>query len=50
MTKNYIVALIKMFPKISNGRKNYNLFEERIKLNLQLTKKYKKNKISKNIK
>ena len=33
-----------MFPNIASGRKNFKYFEDRIKKNLILTKKYYKNK------
>ena len=42
MTKKYITKLLKMFPDIASGRKNFNYFEKRIKDNLKLTNKYKK--------
>ena len=42
MTKNYIVELLKMFPNIASGRKNFIYFEKRIKENLRITNKYKK--------
>ena len=45
--KNYINILLKMFPDIASGRKNFKYFESRIKKNLDLTSKYsrKKNKL-----
>ena len=42
MGENYIEAILKMFPNISSGRKNFKYFENRIKKNLTLTKKYQK--------
>ena len=42
--KNYIIALLKVFPDIASGRKNFKFFEKRIKKNLSLTKKYIKKK------
>ena len=42
MTKNYVNKLLKMFPNIASGRKNFKYFEKRIKENLKLTNKYKK--------
>ena len=42
MTKKYISKLLKMFPDISSGRKNFKYFEKRIKENLKITNKYKK--------
>jgi hypothetical protein len=42
MTKKYISELLKTFPDIASGRKNFNYFEKRIKQNLKITSKYKK--------
>ena len=42
MEKNYIKILLKMFPNIASGRKNFKYFESRIKKNLILTNKYSK--------
>ena len=42
MTKKYISDLLKMFPDIASGRKNFKYFEKRVKDNLKLTAKYKK--------
>ena len=39
----YLKILIKQYPKIISGRKNYKFFEKRILKNLELIKKYKKN-------
>ena len=47
MTKNYIAHLIKTFPDISSGRKNFALFEKRIKKNIKLTKIYTNKKTNK---
>jgi hypothetical protein len=44
MKKNYINILLKMFPDIASGRKNFKYFESRIKKNLALTSKYSKKK------
>tara|TARA_B000000475_G_scaffold176284_1_gene141851 strand:- start:616 stop:759 length:144 start_codon:yes stop_codon:yes gene_type:complete len=44
MEKNYIKTIIKIFPNIASGRKNFKYFESRIKKNLLLTKKYFKKK------
>ena len=44
MRVNYIKTIIKMFPNIASGRKNFKYFESRIKKNLLLTKKYFKKK------
>jgi hypothetical protein len=41
MTKNYVNELLKMFPDIASGRKNFKYFEKRIKKNLKITNKYK---------
>ena len=37
---NYIIKLIKKFPNILSGRKNYIKHHERIEKNLLLTKLY----------
>ena len=42
MTKKYIRELLKMFPDIASGRKNFKYFEKRIKENLKIANKYKK--------
>ena len=47
MKKNYVAALIKIFPDISSGRKNFDFFERRIKKNIKLTKTYINNKTNK---
>ena len=44
MQLNYIRIILKKFPNIASGRKNFKYFEKRIKKNLKLTKKYLKNK------
>ena len=44
MQLNYIRIIIKRFPDIASGRKNFKYFEKRIKKTLRLTKKYLKNK------
>ncbi len=44
MKNNYITSIIKKFPNIASGRKNFKYFEKRIIKNLILTKKYFKNK------
>ena len=50
MKHNYITHILKLFPNIASGRKNFKYFERRIKKNLILTKKYfKKNRNIKNI-
>jgi hypothetical protein len=38
----YLKALIKKYPKIISGRKNYEFFQKRIQKNLELIKKYKR--------
>ena len=40
MKKNYFKALLKMYPNIASGRKNFKNYEIRIKKNLILTDKY----------
>ena len=50
MGKNYIKILLKMFPNITSGRKNFRYFESRIKKNLILSDKYHKKKNNLNIK
>ena len=42
MTKKYISDLLKIFPDIASGRKNFKYFEERVKQNLKIANKYKK--------
>ena len=42
--RNYINILLKMFPHIASGRKNFKYFEKRIKQNLILTNKYMRGK------
>ncbi len=42
MTKNYVLELLKMFPNIASGRKNFKKFEKRIKENLKITNKHRK--------
>ena len=44
MQLNYIRVILKKFPNIASGRKNFKYFEKRIRKNLMLTKKYLKNK------
>ncbi len=44
MKLNYIRDILKKFPKIASGRKNFKFFEKRVKKNLLLSKKYLKNK------
>tara|TARA_Y100001970_G_C13515500_1_gene500443 strand:+ start:78 stop:218 length:141 start_codon:yes stop_codon:yes gene_type:complete len=46
MKINYIKKLLKLFPDIASGRKNFENYDKRVKKNLELTKKYlKKNKL-----
>ena len=40
MKKNYIKELIKKFPDIASGRKNFGYFELRIQKNIALVNKY----------
>ena len=47
ITPKYLKILIKQYPKIISGRKNYEFFEKRILKNLDLIKKYRKVKITK---
>ena len=42
MRLNYIRIILKKFPNIASGRKNFKYFEKRVKKNLILTKKYLK--------
>ena len=42
MTNKYISELLKIFPDIASGRKNFKYFEKRVKKNLEINKKYKK--------
>lgn len=44
MKKNYIKILLKKYPDIASGRKNFKFFEKRIQKNLILTYKYYKEK------
>ena len=44
MKKNYIKKILKIFPYIASGRKNFDFYEKRIKKNLDLTKKYQNKK------
>ena len=40
MAQNYIKKILKIFPNIASGRKNFKYFEKRVKKNLILTHKY----------
>tara|TARA_Y100000768_G_C23870195_1_gene630070 strand:- start:350 stop:499 length:150 start_codon:yes stop_codon:yes gene_type:complete len=40
MRKSYIKELLKIFPDIASGRKNFEYFEKRIKENIKITNKY----------
>ena len=40
----YLRNILKLYPKISSGRKNYDDAEKRIEKSINLTKDYKKNK------
>ena len=42
MQLNYIKVILKKFPDIASGRKNFKYYEKRIKENLEITNKYKK--------
>ena len=39
---SYLKALIKKYPNISSGRKNYTFYEKRIEKNIELIKKFLK--------
>ena len=41
MAKNYIKKILKIFPDIASGRKNFKYFDKRIKKNLILSYKYR---------
>jgi hypothetical protein len=41
MLKRYLIEIIKEFPNIKSGRKNYTYFERRIHKNIFLIKKAK---------
>ena len=45
MAQSYIKKILKIFPDIASGRKNFKYFEKRIKNNLKLTNKYLKKQI-----
>jgi hypothetical protein len=47
MEQNYVKTILKMFPDIASGRKNFKYFEKRIKKNIILTKKYIKKRKTK---
>ena len=40
MVQNYIKKILKLFPDIASGRKNFKFFDIRIKKNLILSYKY----------
>ena len=42
MKLNYIRDILKKFPNIASGRKNFKFFDKRVRKNLALTKKYSK--------
>lgn len=42
MKENYIDLVLKKFPNIAGGRKNFKYFDFRIKKSLILTREYKK--------
>tara|TARA_X000000368_G_scaffold375019_1_gene327145 strand:- start:447 stop:599 length:153 start_codon:yes stop_codon:yes gene_type:complete len=42
MKKKYIKKILKLFPDIAKGRKNFDFFEDRVQRNLALSKKYQK--------
>ena len=39
---NYLIKIIKEYPKITSGRKDYIFFNQRILKNIELTKKFMK--------
>lgn len=41
--KKYLEAFIKKYPELSSGRKNYVFIEDRIKKNIKLILKFKRN-------
>ena len=41
MTKRYISEILKMFPDVASGRKNFKYFEKRVNLNLKITNEYR---------
>jgi len=46
MKNNYIKKLLKLFPNVASGRKNFENYDKRVKKNIELTKKYlKKNRL-----
>tara|TARA_B110000196_G_C20447379_1_gene343439 strand:+ start:219 stop:362 length:144 start_codon:yes stop_codon:yes gene_type:complete len=40
MKKNYIKEILKLFPKISSGRRKFEDYEKRINKNIKLTDSY----------
>jgi hypothetical protein len=46
MEPNYILKILKTFPDIASGRKNFKYFEKRVIKNLMLTNEYLKKKVS----
>jgi len=44
MKNSYFSQLLKMYPNIASGRKNFKFFENRIKKNIIITNKYFKKK------
>ncbi len=44
MNLDYLNLLLKKFPGIASGRKNFDYFESRIKKNILLAANYKKKK------
>lgn len=44
MIKKYILDLIRTYPDIASGRKNFDYYEKRIGKNINLTKTYIKRK------
>ncbi len=47
---DYLIALIKKYPEILSGRKNFSFYKKRIDKILKLTKKFNKKNIKINYK
>ncbi len=44
MKNNYLFQILKIFPNIASGRKNFKFFENRVQKNIIITNKYFKKK------
>jgi len=42
VVKKYISKLIRLYPKIASGRKNFDYHEKRIQKNIKLSENFKK--------